>query len=690
MNTHEHNTSITRLFVEQNHHFSFKKTYDNGTTVQADIFFLSETFIDYQKDLINDFLAVINDDINDEDIGIKDLKKIFEQELQELNTKLTVFAEKIDSVDYFPVKWMITIIADDAFMASMVGDVSLLIVRDQKIYYSLANDIDTKAPIDLFSDFIEGEMEHDDQTIFIGMNHRDLFDEDEIKKINEVLTSTDTDILSFITEIIQQRTEKENACALIQETYDLHIPTKHTKSLLSHRRSKKRKWWLGGWSGNWLMDERKIKQFVLGHKYQLTLGFFWLIIIFLVYSLISWITETDSSLPQFSTWSGTIIVTISDIEKEIEYFQNLDPTSNEKWRVYQSVMEKLFFLESKWRRTEDVTNLKKLVQNSYYEWFNIIYVNDFETVNKSDFQFLYPFSSVEQQTLWSPVSVHFERNLMVGWSQGAILGGVNEKIKGTALSYNIDNDINNCDFDLSRTWLYCHTNKSLYRITNGGIEEVQVEWWSLISPIIDVGTYAKNNLYLLTDNAGLNNDNVYMSRYRNQVGSYTEFQAWLNYELIQSSGSAIQWSLSDFSIDGSFVARSSQEKKLYQFRRDASSVNQLNKRIIPIQWGDTLEWWYSSNVKVITLENSTYVYLFDRDNQTFTVYRSSPLKNNDKYQYSYNLLYLFRIKFDLGDFAIVDATVPETTGNKPQLYLVNNEGVYQVNLFEFIEQYTNQ
>jgi phage terminase large subunit-like protein len=44
---------------------------------------------------------------------------------------------------------------DDKLMSSMIGNVSMIVMRDQKTAYSVPNSIDNRAKIDLFSDFIE-------------------------------------------------------------------------------------------------------------------------------------------------------------------------------------------------------------------------------------------------------------------------------------------------------------------------------------------------------------------------------------------------------------------------------------------------------------------------------------------------------------------------------------------------------
>ena len=49
----------------------------------------------------------------------------------------------------------------------MIGNVSMIVMRDQKTTYSVQNSIDTKTKIDLFSDFIEGIIERDDQILYV-------------------------------------------------------------------------------------------------------------------------------------------------------------------------------------------------------------------------------------------------------------------------------------------------------------------------------------------------------------------------------------------------------------------------------------------------------------------------------------------------------------------------------------------
>ena len=103
--------------------------------------------------------------------------------------------------------------------------------------------------------------------------------------------------------------------------------------------------------------------------------------------------------------------------------------------------------------------------------------------------------------------------------------------------------------------------------------------------------------------------------------------------------------------------------------------------------GDKVSSSYSDQVKVLATANSPFVYFFDRENQTFTVYESSPTKVHENYKTSFKLYYMFRFKFDLAanNNRILDAAVPESTGDRPELYLLSNEGVNKINLYDFID-----
>ena len=125
---------------------------------------------------------------------------------------------------------------------------------------------------------------------------------------------------------------------------------------------------------------------------------------------------------------------------------------------------------------------------------------------------------------------------------------------------------------------------------------------------------------------------------------------------------------------------------LYQFWRNPPSAFTLGYRELKLLGGDKVANKYSNDVKVISSINSKYVYLFDRTNQSFTVYESRPAKNADQYVSTYGLYYLFSFKFDLGSTdRVVDLEVPDPTGDRPELYILSMDGVYRVQLSDYID-----
>ncbi len=205
--------------------------------------------------------------------------------------------------------------------------------------------------------------------------------------------------------------------------------------------------------------------------------------------------------------------------------------------------------------------------------------------------------------------------------------------------------------------------------------------------ITEVDTYGSSNLYAVTKDPALNEAGTYIVRYTNQLGSQESFGEGTQYLLVAPGGSGdtafASSGFASLAIDGTFLTRSPTARKLYQLWR-ADATSNLQSRELPLLGGDTVE-PYSTETNVITFAESRYVYLFDKEHQTFTVYRSTPYKTNDANTYTYSLSYFFRIKFALADTEIIDAFVQE--GEKSVLYLMTANGVFSMPLYDYIASY---
>ena len=197
------------LYLEQESSFNFLEELSNGIKLKMFVGFQSEKFLDFQRDLLEDFIVELKDKIVDEHYDIDEIKQHFEIALQNLNVKLKAFADKVRDVEYFGIKWYIQLVMDNILMLSMIGDVSVMIFRDEKLYYSLTNSVNEKGKIDIFSDFVEWDVESNDQLIYVGTKISDVFDTNDFKEMESVLKSEDTHLIKIFQEILSARLDKK-------------------------------------------------------------------------------------------------------------------------------------------------------------------------------------------------------------------------------------------------------------------------------------------------------------------------------------------------------------------------------------------------------------------------------------------------------------------------------------------------
>jgi hypothetical protein len=92
-----------------------------------------------------------------------------------------------------------------------------------------------------------------------------------------------------------------------------------------------------------------------------------LIALFLLVGLLSSFTETTSSTFVSTTTGSPVPITITSIQKEIADFQNMPATSDQKAVVYESIVDKLDVLDDNDKRTNDVSELRKILETQYYQ-----------------------------------------------------------------------------------------------------------------------------------------------------------------------------------------------------------------------------------------------------------------------------------------------------------------------------------
>ncbi|EKD24857.1 MAG: hypothetical protein ACD_80C00146G0012 [uncultured bacterium (gcode 4)] len=668
------------LYLNEEHVFNFVEEAQNGIKIKMFVGFQSDKFLDFQKDLLQEFVAELKDKISDEEYDVDTIKNNFEIALQNLNVRLKAFADKVRDVDFFGIKWYIQLVLDNIVMLSMIGDVSVMIFRNEKLYYSLSNSLNDKGKIDLFSDFIEGDLETHDQILYVGTKISDVFDTSDFKEMESILKSEDTHLINFFQELLNARLDKKSF-GFIFHYLITGAPVKAHEEYISK------------------MSENsfflKIKNTLFKNKYQATVAILGIFILFMVINLLSQVLKSNTDT--FVTSDGvTIDLTIEDIKKDLFMFQGMDPTSEEKSLKYNEILSKLDVLESKGRWLEDVAQFRKLLQSEYYKWFNIVYVSNlskFDDATLGKKTKILSFNPAEVSQLGDIQSLYVWRNMIIAGSKSALVGSLDDNMRGSLVDYNLPpaDMMKGCGLNLLKDGLYCFT-------TNSNIYSINKEWAQPVTTtdtepftknIAGVVTYGKANLYVFENNVSAAGNTTLVTRYRNTLGSQTIYQGGQKYYLgANMTGFNFGSGLSNFAVDWSFLAR--KEGKLYQFRRNPPTAFTLDAREIRLLWGDKKILQYSNDVKIISSINSKYIYLFDRINQTFTVYDSRPAKNADQYNYTYGLYYVFMFKFDLGGTnRVVDIDIPDPSGNRPEMYILTNEWVNKVSLYDFIDSIQN-
>ncbi len=661
-------------YLANNQLFSFKEKLANGVKINSYVVFDSDKFLEYQKDLLQDFLADFIDKSNTEIYDESDLKKNLEEWLQNLNVNLRKFAEKVNDVPRFSIKWYIQIIAGNMIMASMIGDTSFVIFRDKKLYYQLHNWFSKRSKIDVFSDFIEWDIQTNDELIYVGTKMSDVLDNSDIKEMENILDSEEASLIDFVEKAITSRVEKESL-GLISNYYIHGNVVEHTNKTSKIKSPIKLNW---AWT----------KKF-LANKYYFTILILSLVILFMLYNVLSQLLNTSKD-SVFKTADWVVLdITIDDIKKDILLFKQMDPTSDQKWVKYSEIVEKLSMLESKWRWLEDVENLKWIIEDDYYKWFNILRIENLSQLDDPATWIktrLLSLNTTEKSKIWEWLFIDFQRWVNIWGTKWSLIWVVNDWSRWSLVEFNIDNLIQWCSANLLRDGLYCYTKDGrIFSVTKSWVEPLITSdpawfpdtiWW--------VWVYWKANLYIFQPNLNSSLNWVFVTRYRNTVWSQISYQWWQSYSIMAwyESWVNIVWDFASMAIDSTFLTWNNW--KLYQLRRPGYG-NALDIREVKLLWWDNITNKYSENVKVMAYLNSRYVFLFDKINKTFTAYTSNPLKTNDQYNTQYNLYYLFSFKFALSNEDVLDIAISENSWNRPEMYILTTEWVNKINLYEYID-----
>ena len=681
-----------QTYIPSDEIFSFQDTLLDNISFKVFVQCSKEKFLQYQKDILEEFVADFTNTIKtSEELDTIDIKDIFEQNLQLLNTKLKQFAEKVRDVERFQLKWVIQLVVDDKLMSSMIGNVSMIVMRDQKTTYSVQNSIDTKTKIDLFSDFIEWNIERDDQILYVWIKFSDVMDAHDLKEMEWLLAQEESSdwILAFIEELFTTRVEKSSIWFII--SYFVQWPTiKVTRSSNSWLKLKWVKWksiqyiselW------NKVHNSEKIqsiKRQLSENKIYVVWAFLIILMFIFLYALLSQILNDKNHTNKFQTsnWAYQEL-NLDDLQADIAEFKTLDASSSLKTTTYNEISSKLNFLEEQWKWLEDVASLRAQLDENFYDWFNVRQFKNTTELNNiawKNTQIL-TFNSSDLSKLWDLHSIVVPRNIMIAWSKWAMIDASSDTNRGTLIDIS-EQSLKNCISSLNSNGIYCYNdNWWVYMISKTWIVPVWTEDWDFRSGIWWLWTFSNRNLYVFNSNVS-SLGNMLLTRYQtNSDGTYANFRKWSSYSI---AGSGLNFgTFTSFAIDGNFFGWA--DGKLYLFRREDVAWTTLQYRQINIKWWNPFTDKYSNNIKIITSGSTRYIYIYDRDQQLFTVYNTEKTKMNEENKRGYQLVYMFSLKFDIDWVDVYDADIPSSTADRPELYLLTSQWVNKIALYEYIE-----
>ena len=681
-------------YLEPEKIYSYSNQVNDDITLDVYIQIQSEKFVDYQKEIFEEFVANFVDQVRDVALTSKEIEEMFEGQLQILNSKLQAFADKLRDVPKCELKWYAQLLLDNTVKTWMIGRTTLVIFRDDKMYSILENSYKEQWNIDLFSDFIWGELERWDILLYTWAKLSEVLDQHDFSEIEQVLEKENAwALLDYLDEILSTRVEKK----------DVGFLSFYSITWIEIKKWGRSKWKISSVIGKYTSKisgkitskidkikwKKQTKRVFNGNRYYIMVWVLVLAVLLLAFSIFRQVKIDKDNQISYQTPSWAIVnLTIDDIRADISYFKTMDPNSDEKSQKYSEILQKISVVEQQQKWQEDIAELKKILNQDYEEWFMIKTISklsqfDDEKIGRKTR--LITFNSSETSKMWAPISISIWSSINIWWEKAAMMGVVNDSTRGNLVEYNLWNEAKDCSLSISKNGLFCYTEwGELFYVNKLWVEPMEVIDWDWASKSIwGLWTYNKS-LYLFYSNPN-NLGSALLTRYKNVSGSESKYQSPSPYSIMVWSWVTLPQELGGFTIDWDFLAWWG--GKVYQFWRDSAVGTTLDMREIEMIGGDKVSSSYSNNVDVIASANSAFVYLFDRDNQTFTVYESSPTKANENYKRNYKLYYLFRFKFDLSESnnRIIAAAVPETSWDKPELYLLSKEWVNKINLYDFID-----
>jgi hypothetical protein len=663
-----------QLYIDQNtSDYSYYKEFDNGLVMKAEIIFHYGEYAQYQETLIKEALHELETEASSPKFSVIKFKSYFELILQELNSKLAVFTDKLRIFQKIEIRGYIEFFMDNYYVCTLIGDSSLIIFRKSSLYYSLHNDATSNKKIDLFAELIEWDLDSGDEIIYFANNISYFTDSEDFAYVGEINGTDERTILQIIEDMLSERTELKSI-GMINLDF-----VKFDEKII---------WITKSQTASDYVDT--IHYWFKKRRYMMSIVGFGLLMLILVGLLFANFFQTKTGVRIGTTDGATQeYFSLAWLKQEIEEFKALDPTAPEKHNMYKNLENKIAQLEQEGKLPLDIDQLKNMLVSEYQAWFNI------ETVDQLD-DWTINFNSTDLLDIGTPIQLFAWQQLSIVGNAWVIIGASSDEVRGIVQKLGLDSRIEWCTTNLQANGLLCFDNiDSIYNITKQNIQTASVGSGSFEKEIQQLGTFGNSNMYILVKNPDLNSAGTYVVRYPLIPGTKEAFKSPINYAFMDGMNPS---AVSSMAIDGSFLLWSSKDEVLYQLRRDGT---ESKSRKVTLQWGKELYTKSSTptatdpalpaqapvlvneNLKVLTYPNSSFVYLYEPTKRILLVYKSNPAKTSDWSKYSYGLKYFFALQ--LTQKGVIDVAISDSS--KPQLYVLTNKGVANIKLYDYIESF---
>lgn len=198
-----------REYNDLDKNYRRSQVLENGVQVDFFVQIGAEKFVDYQKELFEEFLANFLNQAANLDLSENEIELLAETELKKLNDSLLSFAEKLHDMPVFDIRGYFQLFVDEKIKIWLIGNSSLMIFRENRLYTSLENPFEENAKIDTFTDFIGGETLQGDVYLYAGMRLADALDQNDVEEMQALLEEQNVSVLiDALDAVLSSRVDK--------------------------------------------------------------------------------------------------------------------------------------------------------------------------------------------------------------------------------------------------------------------------------------------------------------------------------------------------------------------------------------------------------------------------------------------------------------------------------------------------